>query len=195
MIVGALMAVAVGSRLGGVPDPGRRACSILLALAALAGAVWSLPAAFLKVTRGVHEVISTIMFNWIALYLSGYLVFNVMNDPRSAERTRPGRARGTCAWAPWCRARTPRRRMFISVFVAVFFYWLLWHSPWGYEMRVAGFNHDALRYAGANPVVERQRHVFAGGPCLGHRGRDANYRATAHVRAVRRLVQSGQPRL
>lgn len=148
MIVGALMAVAVGSRLGGVPT--LVAVPLILLASALAGAVWSLPAAFLKVTRGVHEVISTIMFNWIAVYLSGYLVFNVMNDPQSAERTvRVVPEARLSALVPGADATSA---LFISVFVAVFFYWLLWHSPWGYEMRVAGFNHDALRYAGTNPV-------------------------------------------
>src|SRR5690606_7319025 len=85
MIIGALVAVAVGSSLGGVPT--LVAVPLVVLAAGIAGAIWSMPAALLKVTRGVHEVISTIMFNWIAIYLSGYLVFNVMNDPRSAERT------------------------------------------------------------------------------------------------------------
>lgn len=148
MIIGALVAVAVGSSLGGVPT--LVAVPLVVLAAGIAGAIWSMPAALLKVTRGVHEVISTIMFNWIAIYLSGYLVFNVMNDPRSAERTvRVAENVRMSALLPGADATSA---LFISVFIAVFFYWLLYHSPWGYEMRVAGFSHDALRYAGANPM-------------------------------------------
>lgn len=147
MIIGALVAVAVGSSLV-APKP--LGMIVVILTAAAAGALWSLPASFLRVTRGVHEVITTIMFNWIATYLARYLVFNVMNDPRSAERTvrvlpevRMG-ALVAGADATWA--------LFVSVFVALFFYWLLWHSPWGFEMRVAGLNREALRYAGANPT-------------------------------------------
>src|SRR5690606_22432405 len=116
MIIGALVAVAVGSSLGGVPT---LVAGPLVALAAgIAGAIWSMPAALLKVTRGVHEVISTIMFNWIAIYLSGYLVFNVMNDPRSAERTvRVAENVRMSALLPGADATSA---LFISVFIAVF---------------------------------------------------------------------------
>lgn len=146
MIVGALTAVAVGAHIA-APTP--IAVVLVLFTAAAVGAIWSLPAAFLRVTRGVHEVITTIMFNWIATYLAGYMVFNVMNDPRSAERT--VRVLPNIRLEALVPGADATSALFISVFVAVFFYWLLWHSPWGYEMRVAGLNPDALRYAGANP--------------------------------------------
>lgn len=147
MIVGALAAIAVGAHIS-APKP--IAVLIVLLAAAAVGALWSLPAAFLRVTRGVHEVITTIMFNWIATYLAGYLVFNVMNDPSSAERTI--RVLPDVRLQALVSGADATSALFISIFVALFFYWLLWHSPWGYEMRVAGLNRDALRYAGANPV-------------------------------------------
>ena len=64
LYVGALAAVAVS--LIHLPSP----IHIVMALCAamLAGMLWSLPIALLKLTRGVHEVISTIMFNWIAYF-------------------------------------------------------------------------------------------------------------------------------
>lgn len=147
MTVGALAAVAVGAYVK-APTP------ILLLLVLLAsgaiGALWSLPAAFLKVTRGVHEVISTIMFNWIAFYLALYTVFNVMNDPQSAERTM--RVQENIRLGAIVPGADATWAVLISLFFAFGIYWLLWHSPWGYEMRVAGFNFNALRYAGASPA-------------------------------------------
>lgn len=147
MTVGALVAVAVGAYVQ-APTP----ILILLVLLAsgIVGALWSLPAAFLKATRGVHEVISTIMFNWIAFYLALYMVFNVLGDPRSAERTvRVQEKIQLSALVPGADATSA---IFISLFIALGLYWLLWHSPWGYEMRVAGYNANALRYAGASPL-------------------------------------------
>lgn len=147
MIIGALVAVAVGSSFA-APKP--IAVLVVVLATAAAGALWSFPASFLRVTRGVHEVITTIMFNWIAIYLARYLVFNVMNDPMSAERTvrvLPEVRLG--ALVPGADATSA---LFISVLAALFFYWLLWHSPWGYEMRVAGLNREALRFAGASPT-------------------------------------------
>lgn len=147
MIIGALVAVAIGSQLA-APTP--VAVFVVVIGAAIAGALWSLPASLLRVTRGVHEVITTIMFNWIATYLAGYLVFNVMNDPSSAERTvRVLPETRLSALVPGADATSA---LYIAVFVAVFFYWLLWHSPWGFEMRVAGLNREALRFAGASPT-------------------------------------------
>lgn len=147
MIMGALAAVIVGANVA-APTP--VAVLLVLVTAAVVGALWSLPAAFLRVARGVHEVITTIMFNWIATYLAAYLVFNVLNDPRSAERTvRVLPEVRLEALVPGADATSA---LFVSLFVALFFYWLLWHSPWGYEMRVAGLNRNALRYAGANPT-------------------------------------------
>src|SRR5690606_10888589 len=147
MVVGALAAVAVGAY---VPAPTPLAVLLVLIAAGLAGAVWALPAAFLKATRGVHEVISTIMFNWIAFYTALYVVFNVLNDPRSAERR--VRVLPAVRLSPLVPGAAMSAALFIAVAIALGMYWLLWHSPWGYEMRVAGLNPSALRYAGASPI-------------------------------------------
>src|SRR5690625_1841285 len=147
MTVGALAAVAVGAY---VKAPAPLLILMVLLAAGIAGALWSLPAAFLKATRGVHEVISTIMFNWIAFYLALYMVFNVLNDPRSAERTL--RVKENIRFGAIVPGADATWIVLVSLFMAGFLYWLLWHSPWGYEMRVAGYNTHALRYAGASPL-------------------------------------------
>lgn len=147
MTVGALAAVGIGAYVQ-APTP----ILILLVLVAsgVMGALWSLPAAYLKATRGVHEVISTIMFNWIAFYLALYMVFNVFGDSRSAERT--VRVQEKVRMGALVPGADMTAAFFVSLFIAIGLYWLLWHSPWGYEMRVAGYNANALRYAGASPL-------------------------------------------
>ena len=79
LYIGALAAVAVS--LIHLPSP----IHIVMALfaAMLAGMVWSLPVALLKLTRGVHEVISTIMFNWIAYF------FGALYDRTRTDRPDP----------------------------------------------------------------------------------------------------------
>ena len=70
--IGQLVAGAIASAfVGQAIHPGTAWIHLPLALlaAALAGALWALIAAWLKVRRGVHEVISTIMLNWTAIYL------------------------------------------------------------------------------------------------------------------------------
>jgi len=112
----------------------------------LAGAAWSLGPALLKLTRGVHEVISTIMFNWIARFAGFYLIANILVDRIRSERT----------IAIPLTARFPllvrRADLSASVFVAVAFalviYFLLWHTVTGYEVRAAGLNPSAARYGG-----------------------------------------------
>jgi simple sugar transport system permease protein len=87
-IVGAIMGVWIGSELPGLPS----FLHILLAIVVggLAGAVWGGIAGFLKATVGAHEVISTIMLNWIALWIG---------SSRSEGHSRTTRS-------PSCRCRT-----------------------------------------------------------------------------------------
>ena len=79
--IGALAAVSVS--LIQLPYPLHVVVALLAAM--LAGMIWSLPVALLKLGRGGHEVISTIMFNWIAHFFAFYLIANVLTDPKRGE--------------------------------------------------------------------------------------------------------------
>ena len=70
-IMGAIVSVWVGSSWADLAGPVHIFLAILLAT--LAGAVWAGIAGFLKATVGAHEVITTIMLNWIAYWLGSYL--------------------------------------------------------------------------------------------------------------------------
>jgi len=117
-----------------------------LVFASVAGAVWSIVPAVLKVTRGVSEVISTIMFNWIARWLALYIAIYILVDPSRAEKTLsiPVTAR-----FPILVSGTDfSYAFFLSVFVALVLYFILWHTTLGYEVRAAGLNPTAARYGG-----------------------------------------------
>jgi len=125
-----------------------------LIFAAFAGAVWSLVPAFLKLTRGVHEVISTIMFNWIARWLALYLAIFVVVDPLRPEKTLsiPMSAR----FPVLVRGTDLSYAIFVSIAFALVVYFLLWHTAIGYEVRAAGLNPTAARYGG----IRNKRTMF-----------------------------------
>jgi ABC-type uncharacterized transport system permease subunit len=117
-----------------------------LIFAAVAGAVWSIVPALLKITRGVSEVISTIMFNWISRWLVLYLAIYVLADPKRAEKTIsiPLSAR----FPILVRGTDLSYSVFLALAVALVIYFLLWHTTMGYEVRAAGLNPTAARYGG-----------------------------------------------
>jgi len=125
-----------------------------LILAAIAGAAWSLVPAFLKLTRGVSEVISTIMFNWIARWLVLYLAIFILGDPNRAEKTLsiPLAAR----FPVMVRGTDLSYTIFVSVAFALLIYFVLWHTTVGYEVRAAGLNPTAARYGG----IRNKRTMF-----------------------------------
>jgi general nucleoside transport system permease protein len=149
--IGALVGVQVGVWFAGMPRP----LHILIAIVAatFAGAVWAGIAGILKATVGAHEVITTIMLNWIALWIGSYLVgFNgPMQDPRaiSAPVTKPI---ADSAKLPVFWGNPALQGLHIGFFIAIgalVVYWiLLKRTTLGYEVRAVGFNPEAARYGG-----------------------------------------------
>jgi len=150
LYIGALAAVAVS--LIHLPYPLHVIVALLAAM--LAGMIWSLPVAFLKLGRGVHEVISTIMFNWIAHFFAFYLIANVLTDPKRGEKTIS--IAETSRLARILPDTSLNYGLLVAVVSAVVVLFLLWRTTGGFELRVSGFNPDAARYAG----ISRRRQVL-----------------------------------
>lgn len=116
---------------------------------ALAGALWGALPGFFKAKYGAHEVISTIMMNYISLYFVGYLVNRVLIAP-------PGNSpvtRMISDSAKLTRLLPPSRAntgIFVALAFLVVIYLFLWKTKWGYEIRAVGLNKEAARYAGIN---------------------------------------------
>ncbi len=143
MILGALVAVLIGGLLD-LPPGLHLPVTVLGAM--LAGALWSLPAAFLKLTRGVHEVISTIMLNWIAYWFTGYVVIAYLSQGRRSLQVDP-----TARFPLIMAGSDLSYALLLSVLLAGLVYWALWHHVAGYELRAAGLNPEAARYGGVRP--------------------------------------------
>lgn len=141
---------------------------LAVAFSAAVGAIWSLPVAVLKVRRGVHEVLSTIMLNWIAFWLTLYLISAALADPRSAERTII--VAQTSRFPILVGGADLTAAIVVSIGFAVFVYYFLWHTRLGYEFRSVGLNPDASRYAGMNQLRVTILAFVLGGVAAGMAG-------------------------
>ena len=140
----ALMAAAIGTKVS-LPAPLHVAFILLVAM--VAGAAWASIAAILKVTRDVHEVISTIMLNFIALSVIQWLFENWFRD-NSLELNIKTKLLPTSARMPDI-VKDKLGGMFIIALLVVFFYWVLvFKSRFGFRLRASGMNAGAARTAG-----------------------------------------------
>ena len=117
----------------------------------LACAIWGAIPGWLKARTGGHEVINTIMMNYIALNLVSYLLNGPMKDPNPNNVTARTPLIADSAQIPPIFPNFRFHWGFIlALLVAVLVWWLLWKTTMGFEIRTAGANPDAARYAGIN---------------------------------------------
>jgi ABC-type uncharacterized transport system permease subunit len=118
----------------------------------LAGALWGSIAGYLKAKRGVHEVITTIMLNWIALYLANYIVKEYLRD-EGQQRSEIIAETASLSF-PWLAQVFDNARIHLGIVIglvmAYLFYTVLWKTKQGFELRAVGLNPHASEYAGMN---------------------------------------------
>ena len=130
---------------------------ILLAIGAatLAGALWAGIAGFLKAAVGAHEVISTIMLNWIAIWVGEWLFGDGGPLQNAANKTVPiSNDVADSAKLPVFWGEKELQGLHVGFFVAiaalVVFWAILNRTTLGYEVRSVGFNPEAAAYGGIN---------------------------------------------
>lgn len=150
-VVGSLAACVIGIKCN-LPSP--ILVPLCLIAAALAGALWSAFAGFLKVKKGINEVLTFIMLNWIAFYLSNYVVnlngikasgkeatVDILDNAQMMLPLSIRQATG-CAVANY--------GIFIALAAAVAVWYIINKTTLGYELRSVGFNRHAAEYGGIN---------------------------------------------
>jgi simple sugar transport system permease protein len=149
--VGAYFAIWIGSSFSGMNS----ALHITLAIvvAALAGAAWAGIAGILKATTGAHEVISTIMLNWVAYYTGLYLFGQggpLQNDLQPFSPTSNEVVEGARLPVFWGDPLLQglHAGLFLAFAALVAFWIIINRTTLGYEVRAVGFNPDAARYGG-----------------------------------------------
>ncbi|MBM7614053.1 ABC transporter permease [Alkaliphilus hydrothermalis] len=151
LYVGALAAAFVGGNLTGLPKIIHLPLTILAGMAA--GGLWAAIPGFLKAKRGVHEVINTIMMNFIAYALIGYLVADVLKAPGQTPRTVPILPSATLIrlgeLVNWSNSRLSIGFL-IGLIACAIIYFVLWKTTIGYEVRSVGLSPLAAEYGGIN---------------------------------------------
>lgn len=167
MLIGAAATVAVGGMLH-LP-PGLHQLAVLVSAAA-GGMLWSIPVAFLKVKRQVHEVVSTIMMNWTALFLIGFLISWPLRDIEVAYGTYAVDILPSARF-PVLVARGPLTAvLYVGILAAFIVYVLMWHTRSGQHIRATGYDIDAARSAGINTPLMMTLSFAIGGASAGIAG-------------------------
>ena len=166
-IAGTIAAVCVGAKLN-LAAPIQIPLVVLSGV--LAGAIFGGFIGYLKAKFGIHEVITSIMLNWIALYLSNFVVNTpAYHQPNSTSSYAVNASSFTMLLPNWkvskqgMAALKPNQWLYemmlktdvnfgilVAVIMAVVVWILLYRSAKGYELRAVGFNRDAAEFAGIN---------------------------------------------
>jgi simple sugar transport system permease protein len=160
--VGWLIAVVVGFTFGGLP------AWLLLPLAILVGAIsaglWAAVAGFLKARTGAHEVITTIMMNYLVYRLSEWLLCGPLEFTQGTCRTQDTAA---AAYLPRFLEHpvTLHWGFVLALVAAALTGWFLFRTTWGFELRTVGANPDAARYGGMSVARNYVLAMFLSG-CL-----------------------------
>lgn len=176
--IGAEGQLAVGAMTAGViafklPTwPGWVLILLMIIGSMLAGAVWGGIVGLLKAWRGAHEVVTTIMLNWVAFFAIDYLVAGPFKAPEQANQTPSLPLQSTLPRVSFFYNQTlgtflPKIAspdsylvdvsIFISLLALVVYWFIVSRTTFGYEVRVIGQNPKAARYAG----ISINRNMFS----------------------------------
>ncbi|MFU8786797.1 MAG: ABC transporter permease [Candidatus Izemoplasmataceae bacterium] len=148
--MGGFVAIYIGVQWTWLPGPLHWIVAILGAM--VMGAIWGAIPGLLKAYRNVHEVVATIMMNYIAMYLVQILIVaTVYNENRNETRTVPVSARiprfGLDVIFPRSNVTFG---IILAIIAAIVIYIILYKTTLGYQLRMVGSNKDAAKYAGIN---------------------------------------------
>lgn len=164
-IAGTIAAVCVGSKLNLAPV---LQIPVVILAGVVAGGIFGAAVGFLKARFGIHEVITSIMLNWIALYLNNFIVNTpAYHQPNSTSAYPVNPSSYTMLLPQWKTSKEGMAALrpiswlyevmvktdvnfgfLVAVIMAVLVWFLLYRSAKGYELRAVGFNRDAAEFAG-----------------------------------------------
>ena len=157
-LMGGFAAAVVGGTLAGASPFVAVIAAVVAGL--IAGAFYGFIPGALKAFTGAHEVVTTIMLNYVAIFIIAYAVAGPLRDPVAtfARTIDVGAARLPILdipGLPFPLDVLETRNLHLGVFVAFaavpIVWWLLFRSTLGFEIRTVGANPDAARYAGMRP--------------------------------------------
>ncbi|HRQ23549.1 MAG TPA: ABC transporter permease [Anaerolineales bacterium] len=115
------------------------------------GGLWAAIVGWLKAYTGGHEVINTIMMNYIALNTTSFLLIGIMRDPSPTNViARTPLITESARIPPMFEGLRVHWGFILALLVAFFIWWLLNKTTLGFQIRTVGLNPDAAKYAGMN---------------------------------------------
>jgi simple sugar transport system permease protein len=169
VVIGGCAAAGVGLHLGGLP------AAVAVALCALAGiaggALWAGVVAWLWASRGVLEIVSSLLLDLVALQTLAWLVRGPLQgsldkQPQSANFP-PSTLWPSAASVP---GRTLSYDVVLLPLLAIGMIWLLSRTVFGFELRASGGNLEAARWSGIDPVRQGVRAIVISGGLAGLAG-------------------------
>lgn len=144
-LVGAGLVGIVAPLLAGPLPPGL--VFLICALVGfIGGALWAVIPALLKIWYGFNEIITTIMMNYVAIYLTGWLVKGLFKDPNVvAQQMLPIPPAFRLPLLPFTRVHAG---LVIGLLAVVTVSWLLRHTTFGFSLKVLGQSRQAALHAG-----------------------------------------------
>ena len=153
-VVGSMAAVCTGILGGSLPKPLLIPLCFLAAMAA--GAIWGIIVGVLKTKWGINEVLSMIMFNWIAFYLSNFIAgIPAIKNDGSAEATKNIADNASLLFSKdfiksTGLAPTANWGFLIAIAATVLIWFIIEKTTLGYELKAVGSNKFAAEYGGIN---------------------------------------------
>jgi simple sugar transport system permease protein len=167
MMIGALASVIFSLKLG---FSGRWVISLIIGMAA--GGFWALISGYLKAYRNVNEVVSSIMLNYIALYLFRYIVdiADVKAVNRSYIQSVITSGNGGVIPVLSFISENVDISFFIAVAVAIIIHFVIHKTTLGFELKATGYSLTASKYAGMNEKRNIIVSMFIAGAIAGLAG-------------------------
>ncbi|MDP4128080.1 MAG: ABC transporter permease [Bacillota bacterium] len=157
-IMGAFTAVYIGVTWTFLSAPLHWIVALVAATAV--GGLWALIPGILKAYLNVHEVISTIMMNYIGMYVANYLTKSTIYDLKKAQSLNimdsavlPKGGLDSIFYNDLGHVKdlsTVNSGIWIAIIVAILIYFIINKTTFGYELKACGFNQNASKYAGIN---------------------------------------------
>jgi len=149
--IGGLGVILAALAVNGMPWP--VVFPLMVIVGALFGAAWAFVPGYLQAKRGSHIVITTILFNFIAVSLMSFLITRILkpagvNSDESAPIDVASRVPQLKVFFELFKNSPVNITFFLAIIMLFVVYWLIWRTKFGFAVRALGHNPSAATYAG-----------------------------------------------